>query len=171
MAEVATPNHYERAFESWLIENRIKYSPVDQHKRAELRRNKIKSFDFLLYPEDSKPLIAEVKGRKFSGTSLEKLTGLECWVTWEDVNGLTEWQEIFGQEYTAAFIFAYRFDKVDVDPGGRQVHDFNGQRYTFFVVGLDDYRSFMKVRSPKWHTVTLAAARFRECALPAEKIL
>ena len=82
-------NHYERAFENWLIDNRIQYVAVDEHKRAAFGRSKIKSFDFLLYPANQQIIIAEVKGRLFKGTSFAKLTGFECWVTTEDIDGLT----------------------------------------------------------------------------------
>ena len=101
------PNHYERAFESWLRDNHIQYVAVDEQKRATLARSKIKTFDFVLYPPSGQIIIAEVKGRLFKGTSLAKLAGLECWVTTDDVDGMTNWQKIFGPTHTAAFIFAY----------------------------------------------------------------
>jgi hypothetical protein len=41
----------------------------------------------------------------------------------------------------------------------------------FYAVKLDDYREFMKVRSPKWQTVTLPAAKFREFAIPVRELL
>ena len=81
----SSANHYERAFENWLIDNRIKYTAVDQSKRAVFGRAKIKSFDFLLYRQDKPVIIAEVKGRSFKGTSFEKLRGFECWVQADDV--------------------------------------------------------------------------------------
>ncbi len=28
-----SPNHYERAFENWLIDNRIQYIAVDEHPK------------------------------------------------------------------------------------------------------------------------------------------
>jgi hypothetical protein len=164
-------NHYERAFENWLIDNRIEYVPADEHKRACSGRRRVKSFDFLVYPRLGPTIIAEVKGRSFRGTSLEKLTGFECWVTRADVEGLGKWQEALGPEYLGVFVFAYKAEKVDVDFDGRDVLDFEGRRYVFFCVKLDDYRAFMKRRSPKWRTVTLPADRFRQCAVPIGKLL
>jgi hypothetical protein len=158
------PNHYERAFENWLIDNSIPYVVIDEHKRAVFSRQRIKSFDFLLYLRGGKIIIAEVKGRKFKGISMAKIAGFECWVTEEDIEGLTRWQEVFGVGHKAVFIFTYRIEKIDVDFDGRDVFDFGPNRYVFFFVKLDDYRSFMKRRSPKWHTVTLPADKFRQCA-------
>jgi len=164
-------NHYEQAFENWLIDNRIQHISIDEHKRAAFGRLKIKSFDFLLYPRNQKMIIAEVKGRKFKGTSFAKLAGFECWVTTEDVEGLSTWQGIFGPGHTVVFVFAYRIENIDVDFDGRDVFDFDGGRYVFFAVKLDDYRRFMKRRSPKWQTVTLPADKFRQYAVQMQELL
>jgi hypothetical protein len=163
--------NYEQVFESWLGENRVQYMVVDQQKRKMFARSKIKSFDFLLYPADSAPFIAEVKGRKFKGKSLAALAGLECWVTMEDVQGLIRWEQVFADGFKAVFIFAYEFENLDVETDGREVYDFKNSRYMFYAVRLDDYREFMKVRSPKWQTVTLPAAKFREFAIPVRELL
>ncbi len=166
-----SPNHYERAFESWLIDNHIQYIAVDEHKKAAFGQAKIKSFDFLLYPRNQQIIIAEVKGRLFKGTSFAKLSGCECWVTADDIDGLAGWQEVFGQGHKAAFIFAYKIEKVDVDFYGRDIYDFEANRYVFFAVKLEDYRGFMKRRSPKWQTVTLPADKFRRCAIQMQNLL
>ncbi len=166
-----SPNHYERAFENWLIDNRIEYVAVDEHKRATFGQTDIKSFDFLLYLPNGQIIIAEVKGRTFKGTSLAKLASLECWVTTEDIDGLTRWQQIFGAGHQAVFVFAYKIENIDVDFDGRDVFDFNANRYLFFCVKLDDYRRYMKRRSPKWQTVTLPADKFRQCAVQLSKFL
>ncbi len=165
------PNHYERAFENWLTDNCIEYVAVDEHKRATFGHTDIKSFDFLLYPPGGQIVIAEVKGRTFRGTSLANLAGLECWVTAEDVDGLTKWQQIFGEDYRAVFVFAYRIENIDVDFNGRDVFEFDSNRYLFFCIKLDDYRRFMKRRSPKWQTVTLPADKFRQCAVQLSEFL
>ncbi len=164
-------NHYERAFENWLIDNHIQYVTVDEQKRAEFGHYKIKSFDFLLYPHNQPVIITEVKGRIFKGTTFAKLTGFECWVTVEDIDGLTKWQNFFGQGHTAVFVFAYKIENIDVDFDGRDIYDFDSNRYIFFAVKLDDYREFMKRRSPKWQTVTLPAERFRCCAMQMQNLL
>ena len=166
-----SPNHYERAFENWLIDNRIQYVVVDENKRAAFGRSNIKSFDFLLYPRSQQIIIAELKGRAFKGTSFAKLTGFECWVTADDVDGLAKWQQVFGPDHTAVFVFAYRIENIDVDFDGRNIYDFAGDRYVFFAVKLDDYRRFMKRRSPKWQTVTLPADKFRQYTVQMQNLL
>ncbi len=164
-------NHYERAFENWLIDSNIQHIIVDERKRAALGRAKLKSFDFLLYPPNGQIIIAEVKGRTFKGTSFAGLAGFECWVTADDIDGLANWRQVFGPTHTAIFIFAYKIENIDVDFDGREVFDYNADRYVFFAVALDDYRSFMKRRSPKWKTVTLPADKFRQCAIQMQSLL
>jgi len=168
-------NLYEAAFENWLRDNRIQYIPIDQSKKAAFERAKIKSFNFLVYPANNqpaeRPVIAEVKGRKFKGTTFAKLAGFECWVTADDVEGLAGWQKVFAQQHLAVFVFAYRIEKIDVDFDGREAFECDGGRFIFFAVSLDDYRRFMKLRSPKWRTVTLPAEDFRKCAVQIEQLL
>ena len=167
------PNHFETAFENWLIENRVQYVQVDQRKRAYFARTKIKSFDFLLYPArlDTDTLIAEVKGRTFDGKSLARLSGLQCWVTMEDVRGLLRWEEVFGKNFAGVFVFAYELANIDIDTDGRDAFKFDGKRYLFCSIRLSDYRSLMRTRSPRWQTVMLGAADFRRCATDLETLL
>ena len=164
-------NHYERAFANWLIDNQIQYIAVDEQKRAALGRSKIKSFDYLIYPPAEPIIVAEVKGRKFKGTSFAKLTGFDCWVTADDIEGLSQWQKIFGQTHQAAFIFAYKIEQVDVDFDGREIYEFDAGRYIFFCIKLEDYRRHMKLRSQKWKTVTLPAEKFRRSAVQMQNLL
>lgn len=164
-------NHYERAFGHWLIDNGVQYVGVDEQKRLALGRSKIKSFDYLLYPPNQPIIIAEVKGRKFKGKSFAKLTGFECWVTADDVEGLAMWGDMFGPGHVAAFVFAYKIENIDVDFDGRQTYEYGSSKYVFFCIKLDDYREFMVIRSPKWRTVTVPAEVFRRCAVQMQKLL
>ena len=167
----SVPNHYERAFQNWLIDHQIDYVALNEEKEIELGRNGIKSFDFLLELKDGRGIIAEIKGRRFKGTTFEKLASLECWVTTGDIDGLTKWREIFGNNHEAVFVFIYKIENIDVDFDGAEVFDFDSRRYIFFCIRLDDYVKFMKRRSPKWQTVTLPADKFRQCAIPLTNYL
>lgn len=164
-------NHYEKAFENWLKDNHIKYTAIDQSKRAAFGKVKLKSFDYLLYPADKPAIICEIKGRTFKGTSFENLTGLECWVSADDVDGLVQWQRVLGVSGKAYFIFVYKIENVDVDFDGREVLTLDEKRYVFLAVALDDYRKNMKLRSPKWRTVTLPADKYRKYAVGLERLL
>jgi hypothetical protein len=58
-----------------------------------------------------------------------------------------------------------------VDPDGAEVHDFADRRYTFYAVDAIDYMTNMKIRSPRWQTVMLSAAKFRQLAVPVRQLL
>ncbi len=159
-----SPNHYERAFENWLLDHRIPYVRSDEHRRLGPSGESVKNFDFLLRPRPGRHVIVEVKGRTFDGTTLADLTGLECWVTTDDIASLQLWNQALGPNHEAVFVFVYRVTRVDVDFDGHEPLGFDSDRYVFFCVPLDDYLRHRKGRSPKWHTVTLSADDFRRCA-------
>jgi hypothetical protein len=165
------PNHYERAFQNWLIDHGIEHLALNNQKAISLGHTGIKSFDFLLQIDRGRKIIAEVKGRTFRGVTLEKLSSMECWVTADDIDGLTKWTEIFGSDHRAVFIFAYKVENIDVDFDGQEIFDFDSNRYIFFCIRLEDYRRFMKRRSPKWRTVTLPADKFRKYAISLADLL
>jgi hypothetical protein len=160
-----SPNHYERAFENWLLDHRIPYVRSDEHHRPGPSDKSVKNFDFLLHPRPQRQVIAEVKGRTFAGASLADRTGLECWVTLDDIESLQVWQQALGPDHEAVFVFAYRVAQMDVDFDGHEPLVFESRRYVFFCVRLEDYLRYVRGRSPKWHTVTLAAEDFRRCAV------
>lgn len=161
-----TRNHYEKAFAQWLKEREIEHISLDDSKRNAFGRISIKSFDFLVCQRNKK-VVVEVKGRTFKGESLLGLKGLQCWVTEDDVRSLGKWQNIF-IDCECVFIFSYKLDNYHVDTAGIEPIDSQASRYVFFAVKLLDYVKFMKVRSPKWKTVTLSADDFRRYSLNAD---
>jgi len=184
---MAVCNDYEQAFESWLTENGVKHLAVDQARRSVLTRDRIKTFDFLVYPTCRSGLsieipgtrapgviIAEVKGRQFTGATLCGRPALQCWVTAEDIQGLLEWERRFDEPLRTAkavFIFAFRLEMPIVETDGREVYDFADRRYMFYAVTVDDYCRHMKTRSRRWGTVMLLAADFRRLAVDVRMFL
>ncbi|MHC5118969.1 MAG: HYExAFE family protein [Planctomycetota bacterium] len=165
---------YEQAFESFLSENKTPFIWVDQSKRPEFFQSSVKNFDFLLHPDSQSPILVELKGRTFKGDSLAGLKGLDGWATFEDVQALSQWLQRFRSDYSDArayFVFAFRFENIDVETDGHDVYDYLGQRYLFLAIPLEKYAAAKKVRSPKWQTVTLPAEDFRRWALPIADVL
>jgi hypothetical protein len=167
---VSAVKAYERAFEVWLGQMQIPCHVMDQTCRREFYYDKIKSFDFAICPIGGKLTLIDVKGRLFRGTSLAGLKNLQCWVTREDIHGLEEWKNILAvrQSADAAFVFAYCLTQADVDTDGLPVFEYEGARYVFLIIRLEEYRRFMKQRSPRWQTVCLGADDFRRLACPLE---
>jgi hypothetical protein len=165
------PNHYERAFENWLIDRRVPYVRAEEHKRPGLPPQSVKNFDFLVYPGPDRKLIVEVKGRTFAGTTLAGLKGLECWVTADDIESLQTWRQALGRDHEAILVFAYRVASADVDFDGHGAFRYDRDTYLFFYVPLDDYCRHMTRRSPKWQTMTLPAEKFRQYAADLSSLL
>ena len=167
-------NIYEQVFACWLVENHIPFVGVDQTKRFNCQCEDIKNFDFLLHPDSANPILTEVKGRTFHGSSLVGLKGLDGWVTFEDAQALSYWLGCFQKEKPeakAVFVFVFRLEQIDVETDGRCVYDFGDQRFLLLAVPLGWYRACMKPRSPKWQTVSVPAEDFRRYAVPVRDII
>lgn len=180
-------NQYEQAFGGWLNEQRLRYTSVNQTKRAVFRQNKIKSFDFLVYPEQNSgltqsfghlseslasPVIVEVKGRLYKGSDISALNNIQCWVTMEDITGLLAWQDAFDGPlpYVAYFVFAFRLEYpfTEILPDG--VYEYDSEVFCFYAVSLEDYIKHMTVRSKSWQTLTLSTADFRRLCIPGYRL-
>ena len=87
----------------------------------------------------------------------------ETWSTREDVDGLVRWAERFGPGYQALLVFAYQIVPVVRLPEGTvDLWHWRGRDYLFRAVPVEDYRRSMRVRSPRWGTVGLPGAVFRD---------
>src|SRR5262249_39145256 len=156
------------AFEEYLRDRGLPYIGVDETRRATLGDGPVKSLDFIVYGLRGARLLVDVKGRRFPGKSAGKPRyNWECWSTPEDLDGLRRWQEIFGPGYEGAFVFMYELGEgvtLPDDPPDRW--SWRGVNYLLRAVLVEDYAAHMRVRSPKWGTVGLPAAAYREVVKP-----
>ena len=164
-------DHYERAIEDFLRSQSIPYLRVDEARRSAFAGTKLKSFDLVVYPEHEYNILVDVKGRKWPYLSRGGKRYWENWVTAEDLESLKCWEGVFGQGFRAAFVFCYWLTEPQDIPVQAGVHTFAGQKYGFLLVWLSDYTDNMRVRSPRWRTVSMSSARFRELAKPLEDVL
>ena len=167
------PNHYERAFENWLIDSRVRYVSVDEHKRAAFGHSKIKSFDYLVYPPSQPKIIADVKGRKLPFSAYNRGRLGESWATADDLEGMQCWQEVFGSDYLAVFVFAYwlvndpaALDEPEKIAPDNRIFHFGQRFYIFEIIELSAYRLCARRRSASWKTVYVPAKVFRQLVQP-----
>ena len=168
-------HHYERAFESYLREQRLPYMAVNEAKRALLPSDarlmiehdggssSIKNFDFVVYSEGERAdefddgagvipenLLVEVKGRRLPRIRLTDGTPakprLESWVTMDDVAALRHWEALFGEGYRSVFVFVYWCDDVPPDGLFAEVFAYQGRWYTVRAVTLEDYETLLMMR-------------------------
>ncbi|MHC4983479.1 MAG: HYExAFE family protein [Planctomycetota bacterium] len=167
--------HYEAAFEDYLRAKGWPYVAVDETKKAIFGGVSVKSFDFLVYSSSGPNLLVDVKGRKFPGAVGGPKRGAsrawENWVTRDDVEGLQEWEKVFGPEFQAAFVFAYWLQGPAQRSPFEDVHLFRQKHYAFVTVKLADYVSAARPRSAKWQTVAVPAAAFAKMARDMETYL
>jgi hypothetical protein len=161
-------NHYEAAFEAYLMERRLCYVAVDESRRPLLGETPVKSLDFIVYGPEGARLVVDVKGRRFPGGKRDRLRHVwECWSTQDDIDGLQRWAELSGPGYVGVLAFAYHLGpSVELPMDTEDLWHFRGRRYLLRAIAADDYRRRMRVRSPKWGTVDLARADFRELVRP-----
>ncbi|HLJ98063.1 MAG TPA: HYExAFE family protein [Gemmataceae bacterium] len=161
-------NHYEAAFEAYLQSHRLGYVGVDETRRSMLGDDRIKSLDFIVHGEKGARLLVDVKGRRFpSGPSHRQRRVWECWSTLEDLSGLERWTEVFGPGYQGLLVFAYHIQSSVIVPiETEDLWSWRGRRYLLRAVPVEEYRRHMRIRSPKWGTVSLPGAVFRALAQP-----
>jgi hypothetical protein len=166
-------NHYEAAFEDYVRGRRLGYVAVDEARRAVLGDGRVKNLDFIVYGEGDARLLVDVKGRRFpSGTPERPRRVWECWSTRDDVDGLRRWAGLFGPGFLGVLVFAYELaETVEVAADTADLWTFRNRRYLFRAVAVNDYRAQMRIRSPRWGTVSLPGAVFRDLVRPLQCFL
>lgn len=164
--------HYENAFQDYLRSRGVPYVSVNERQQAIFAGQKIKSVDFIVYPGGPRHWIVDIKGRKFPYVNAKG--GRRYWENWvvkEDLDGLQEWQEVFGEDFEALFVFAYLLQgPADRWPSSRP-HLFSDREYAFWAVSLGDYGRHCRRRSDKWGTVSVPARIFRDISRPVDTLL
>ncbi len=163
-------NHYEAAFEAFLRERGVPYVAVDEAKRATFAGKSVKNLDFIVSPVGARRRwLVDVKGRKFASGA-----GRQCWKNWttrDDLESMARWQALFGATFTPLLVFAYEV-VGDLSPlEGDQLFVFRQRLYAMVAIQLDHYASAAQTISPKWNTVAMPVARFREMARPLTEFL
>jgi hypothetical protein len=165
-------HHYELAFEHYLRERRVPYLAVDEARKALLPGGAppaaggpaLKSFDFVLYGAGAN-LLVEVKGRRIAPRPRRDgrpapAGRLESWVTEDDVGSLRTWERLFGEGFSAAFVFLYWCDASPSRPLFEETFEFRGRWYAVRALTVEAYARAMRPRSPRWRTVHLSTADF-----------
>lgn len=166
-------NHYDAAFEAFLRQERRPYVAVDESRRALAPEASLKSLDFIVYSVQGRNLLVDVKGRKFP-SGAERESGGHCWENWataEDLSSMLRWEQVFGDAFRAALVFAYQI----AEPCWRESHpsvwEFRNREYAFYGVWADEYAQAMRRRSPKWETVWLPSKEFKALRRPIGDLL
>jgi hypothetical protein len=159
-------NHYEAAFEAYLQRHRLCYVAVDETRRPILGEAPVKSLDFIVFGDGGARLVVDVKGRRFPAGRKQRRVW-ECWSTRDDIDGLRRWVDLWGPPYCGLLVFAYHIlPGVELPAETEDLWTWRGRRYLLRAVDVQEYRRHMRVRSPKWQTVTLPNATYRALVRP-----
>ena len=158
-------NHYDAAFEAYLRAQKIPYVAVDEKRRALAKDASIKSLDFIVYASQGPNLLIDVKGRTEISPNQNQSRRLE------DIQGLQQWQELFGNDFVSGFVFAYQLPENSISNSLEKLFEFRGNLYAFYLVKIDEYRRKMKPRSESWQTVFLHQQDFQELRNPVDAII
>ncbi len=161
-------NHYEAAFEHFLRTRGLPYVAVDEAKRALFATIEMKSFDLIAYLPGRRNLLIDVKGRKARGGT--RNWSFDPWITLDDLDALSAWQEVFGDGFEASFVFAFWLGDVS-NVNMFEGYYFRGRYYRFFAVYLADYRHYVRQRSQRWGTVTVPRGVFRDIAFEFDELI
>lgn len=161
-------NHYETAFRAYLHEHGLAYVAVDESRRVPLCDSPVKNLDFIVHGDGGAKLLVDVKGRRYpTGAEGRRRRVWECWSTLDDVNGLGRWENAFGPGYLGLLVFVYQLlPDVPVAPDTEDLWHWRERRYLLRAVSAVDYQRHMRVRSPRWGTVALPRAAYRELVRP-----
>ncbi|MHB1037519.1 MAG: HYExAFE family protein [Pirellulales bacterium] len=93
------------------------------------------------------------------------------WSTRDDVQSLSQWERVFGLQFLGLFVFAYSItgDRSPLPP--ELLFEHRGGLYAFVAIRLRDYAPHARAISPRWDTVAMPVAQFREMAEPFERFL
>ena len=156
---------YEACFEDYLRTAGVPYVAVDEAKKALFAGVRLKSFDFVVYSANGVNLLVDVKGRRFP---YEHASGrrLENWTTREDLESLTQWEEVFGSGFAGLLAFCYHLTRPEAAEGFEVVHLFRGEYYALVGVYRNAYADAARPRSRAWNTVSVPTRTFRELVRP-----
>ena len=163
-------NHYERAFEDFLRVNTIPYVAVDEAKRGLLPDIEIKNADFIVHAAGGVNLIVDVKGKRFPYEHHGHRTYYESWIHCEDLEGLSTWERLFGEGFTALLVFVYWIRNlsdrhVDGDLFST-LHRCRGRDYALTAVSCADFSRRFRGRSRRWKAIDMAAKEFKGILKP-----
>ena len=161
--------HYETAFEDYVRSRGWPYIPVNEQKKVIFSGARIKSFDFIVYRPGKTAWLVDIKGRKFPYEGKSGKRYWETWVTREDLDGLHEWEGVFGDGFEPVFVFVYwLLGDLDELPS-TVAHAYRDRYYALAWISARDYELHSSMRSPKWNTVSIPSGEFRKLIRPMEE--
>ncbi|MER3417468.1 MAG: hypothetical protein C4297_14870 [Gemmataceae bacterium] len=156
-------NHYEQAVWNYLRAHGVDCAPCAEGYRRALEGERVKTPDLLCFGAETAWLL-EIKGRRYRATGRSRRRQLDPWAPRSDVVSLAHWAEALGPGYRALLVFA--FHVLGAPHTDSNLWTYREQSYLIYGIPVEVYRAAMRVRSPRWDTVSVPTAMFRRLARP-----
>lgn len=176
-------NHYDNAFRTQLELKGTGYAAIDESRRAKLHDARLKSMDYVVQSHGW-TLLIDVKGRRGNDRQLDH--SAENWTEREEIESMLRWQQVFGARTLSVLVFVYHRAgfECDLETTNRVMTDAPlpsaetcrleselEDHYRFFAITVGAYSRAMRLRSPRWDTVSIPRQRFRELRQPLGQFL
>lgn len=158
---------YERMFENLLRKAEIPYIAVDELRRPVTRYGTVKNFDFIVHSRRGNYSL-DIKGKEFPQSCKEGRHGLKWqnWVKTDDIDGLSFWESLLGEDFTPLLVFAYRVIFSEDIFLFEDLFNFENCSYGIVAATLTCYKSKAKIRSKKWGVYSVNKNEFLKIARP-----
>jgi hypothetical protein len=115
----------------------------------------------------------DVKGRKFPNLAggRQSSRAWENWVTQDDIDGLTQWEGIFGAGFQGLLVFAYWLQGPPERSPFADLYFHKRNHYAFMAIPIREYAAAARPRSEKWGTLTMPTREFSQAIRPLDDYL
>ena len=93
------------------------------------------------------------------------------WSTRDDLRSLAHWESLFGSGFCGLFVFAYNIVGDRAPLPAEQLFEYREALYGFLGIALVDYATRCHPISPRWDTLAMPTAEFRQLARPVDEFL
>jgi hypothetical protein len=147
----------------------VPYVAVDEARRSRWSEGSIKSLDFIVSPTGGGAWLVDVKGRRFPSGGQKHYW--KNWSTRDDLVSLSRWERMFGGQFGGLFVFAYNVVGDQAPLPAESLFEFRGGLYGFVGIRAREYAMHAWLISPRWDTLAVPSAHFRQLASPVDSFL
>lgn len=109
--------------------------------------------------------LIDVKGRRFP-SGQKSPAYWRNWVSEDDLLSITRWEALLGSGFYGLLVFAYHVTAEKSPVERSQLFLYGENYYAFMGIPAAFYARHCKTLSPRWRTVTMPSAEFRQNVKP-----
>lgn len=114
---------------------------------------------------------APSEGSKSRSSRTRRKPTWENWITQADRDALAQWEQLFGEGFSALLVFAYWINDPQRKPPAGLTFRTRDTDYIFAGIPLATYTQHARLRSPKWGTINMPRDLFAQHIAPIRQWL